>query len=1025
MPFIPMSYRGSLFFHGLALVAVSLTQALNSLIAAPVSPTKQIYNTRQETTPLLTPEETLATFHLPAGFHASVFASEPDVQQPIGMTLDRRGRLWVAENYTYAQQPLGWDTNLSDRIIILEDTNHDGHFDKRTVFYDRAEKLTSVAIGFGGVYALCPPRLLFFPDRDGDDVPDGEPEVLLDGFEDTVVWHNIANGLKWGPDGWLYGRHGIQGISHVGAPGSPLEKRTALNAGIWRFHPVTHKFEVVAEGTTNPWGTDWDANGQLFFINTVIGHLWHVVPGAYYKRMYGEHARPHLYELIDQTADHFHWDTLETWDRIRSIGVSSTTSQAGGGHAHSGLMIYLGDNWPDQYRGTVFAINFHGKRLNNDKIERQGATYTAHHAPDLISVGDPWFRGIDLLYGPAGAVFISDWSDIGECHDADGIHRTSGRIYKVWYGDPPKGWSGDVAKLSNDELVKLQLHRNEWLAREARQVLQERAVNGDDMTAVHTALRKLLADQHEVSRQLAALWALYVTGGGQEPWLLELLRHPDEQVRVWAIQLLVDQGTPSLAALNEFARMAAGDKSGLVLTFLASAMRRAAPSDRWPIVTALSRRGEFADDRVFPLMLWYGIEPAVAGDVRQAVALARETRIPKLTRFIGRRIFEEAPGSASGADHMTGTLKESPDAKFQIEVLTGITEALNGTRKPVAPRSWALAGPALMATANEQVRDLARELSARFGDPAAIDSLRQLLADTQAAVDARRNALQTLLQTRAEGLSPMLFPLLNEINLAPDAIRALAALGEPKTTEVLLQRYPTFKEEQTRSEVVNALASRLLSALAMLEAVQHGQIPRQAIDPTQIRQMRSLKNAQVDEKINAIWPQLDESASGKKQIFAHYRQLLSPARLQSSNPSEGRRVFQQTCALCHALFGEGAKIGPDITGSDRRNLDYLLENILNPSAVVPYDYRVWVVTTKADRVLNGIILAQNAQSVTLQTVSEKVSLPRNEIESMSQSQLSMMPEGLLQALTDEQVANLIAYLMSPGQVPLPAGGEGK
>ncbi|HTG44631.1 MAG TPA: PVC-type heme-binding CxxCH protein, partial [Verrucomicrobiae bacterium] len=351
------------------------------------------YNTQQETTPLLTPAEALKKIHLPAGFTATLFAGEPEVQQPIGITSDARGRIWVAENYTYAEQKVNFATNLYDRIVILEDTDHDGKSDKRTVFWDRGQKLTSVAVGFGGVYALCPPNLLFIADRNGDDVPDGEPTVLLDGWDGAAVRHNIVNGLKWGPDGWLYGRHGILATSTVGKPGAGPEARTPLNCAIWRFHPVSQKFEVVAQGTTNPWGHDWDENGQLFFINTVIGHLWHVVPGAYYKRMYGEHFNQRLYELIDQTADHVHWNTNETWDEIRKLGVTTTTSKAGGGHAHSGFMFYLSDVWPERYRNTAFTANFHGRRLNNDLVQRRGATYTAQHGADFMSSDDPWFRG--------------------------------------------------------------------------------------------------------------------------------------------------------------------------------------------------------------------------------------------------------------------------------------------------------------------------------------------------------------------------------------------------------------------------------------------------------------------------------------------------------------------------------------------------------------------------------------------------------------------------------------------------------
>ena len=238
---------------------ISFALAVLSVRAAEVA----IYNTQTESIPLLKPQEALTKFRLPAGFEATLFAGEPDVQQPIGMALDARGRLWVAENYTYSEAAVNWDVRLHDRIVILEDTNGDGHFDKRTVFWDRAQKLTGIALGFGGVYAICPPRLLFIPDRNGDDVPDAEPQVLLDGWEDGAIRHTIANGLKWGPDGWLYGRHGIQATSRVGKPGTPPEKRVPINVGMWRYHPQTGAFEVVAEGGTNPWGHDWDDYGQL------------------------------------------------------------------------------------------------------------------------------------------------------------------------------------------------------------------------------------------------------------------------------------------------------------------------------------------------------------------------------------------------------------------------------------------------------------------------------------------------------------------------------------------------------------------------------------------------------------------------------------------------------------------------------------------------------------------------------------------------------------------------------------------
>jgi putative membrane-bound dehydrogenase-like protein len=304
------------------------------------------YDSEKSPSSPMSPHTVVATAKLPPGFRLSVFAAEPDVQNPIAITTDERGRIWAVENYTWAGSGLGgWDTALKDRIVILEDTDGDGRHDKRTVFWDQGRKATSVEVGFGGVWVLNLPHLLFIPDRDRNDVPDGPPMVVLDGIDENSVGHTPANGLRWGPDGWLYARHGIQGTSSIGTPDASDSQRVQINTGIWRYHPVRGTVEAVMHGMTNSWGFDFDEHGEMFAINTVIGHLWHVVPGAHVKRMYGTDIHPHSYGLIEQTADHVHWDTGESWGDVRK-GVTDKTSAAGGGHAHIGLMIYQGDNWP-------------------------------------------------------------------------------------------------------------------------------------------------------------------------------------------------------------------------------------------------------------------------------------------------------------------------------------------------------------------------------------------------------------------------------------------------------------------------------------------------------------------------------------------------------------------------------------------------------------------------------------------------------------------------------------------------------
>lgn len=970
----------------------------------------EIYNTQEESIGRLSPAEALERMKLPPGFEATVFAAEPDVHQPIAMTFDSRGRLWVAENYTYSEAEVNFDTELRDRILIFEDSDGDGRFDERKVFWDEAVKLTSVAVGFGGVFATCPPRLLFIPDEDRDDVPDGAPEVLLDGFAHEGIRHTLANGLKFGPDGWLYGRHGIQGTSWVGKPGTSREERIPVNGSIWRFHPVRRVFEIVAQGTTNPWGSDWDEHGELFFINTVIGHLWHAVPGAYFKRMYGEPFNQYVYEEIEQVADHVHWDTREAWHDINK-GMSATTREAGGGHAHTGLMIYQGDNWPAEYRGAMFTLNFHGKRINSDRIERSGATYVGRHGADFMSTDDPWFRGIELLSGPKGAVYVADWSDIGECHDNNGIHRSSGRIYRISYGEPKRGVRGNLREMDGLELVKLLSHRNAWHARQARQILQERAARGERLAGVREALLELFENSEEAPRKLRALWALYGIGAAGTEFLLEQLRDGNEHVRVWAIRLLADDGRIGPAALERFERMARKDESGLVLTYLASALQRIPARERWELALALAGRGEFEGDRVFPFMVWYGVEAAVGEVPGKAAALIEKSRLALVRELAARRVFEDLEGHVEAADGIVRLLRKTGRPAMRLDVLRGMQAGLEGVRRPAAPASWARVAPGLIESADLEIRSTARELDALFGNRDSRAALAGILADDEANLAVRERALEVLLQARSEGLNEILPELLDEPALALQAIRALGTLGQPDTPELLLGRFEELSES-ARGEVVNALVSRPRFAEALLEAVARGRIPREAVSPAAFRQLRAHEDAGLKGRIAAIWPRSEVSAEGTRQQFARYEKLLTPERLKRADLRRGRAVYQQACGACHKLYGEGAEIGPELTGSDRRNLDYLLENILTPSAIVPDGYRISTVNLSDERVLSGIVSGRTDEMLRLQTVSELVTLPLKEVDSVQPSRLSMMPEGLLEGLNKEQLADLFGYLMS-------------
>jgi putative membrane-bound dehydrogenase-like protein len=566
---------------------------------------------------------------VPEGFRISLIAGEPQLIKPIAMTTDERGRLWVVESNTYPR----WIKDGKpgrDRVLILE-PGKDGHTTVR-VFLDNGRNLAGIAVGFGGVWLCSAPELIFIPRKQGEDKPAGPPRVLLDGWS-LEAQHNIFNGMVWGPDGWLYGLNGILGQTHVGKPGTPKADRVPVDCGVWRYHPTRAKFEFVAWGTTNPWGIDFDDFGEMFITNCVIKHLFHVVPGAHFRRMYGQDLNPNVYGLMESCADHIHW---AGGDWTTSRGGKGPHSESGGGHAHAGALVYLGDNWPAEYRNRVFMCNIHGSRLNQDTLHRCGSGYVARHAPDFLFANDPWFRGLGLQLAPDGGIYVSDWHDTGECHNYKEV-QPCGRIFKVTYGNPSVEVP-NLAGLPDEKLVELQTHRNDWWVRQARLVLQERAAAGKLDSKTIPALRRRLAEERSDTRKLRALWALYATGGLNEKALLGLLDHPQETIRVWAVRFLVDESAPGEVVVAKFTDLATKEKSAPVRLALASAMQRVELSRRWPLASALVAHGEDAEDPNLPLMIWYGIEPLVAADPGRAAALLSKARIPLVRQYIARRI---------------------------------------------------------------------------------------------------------------------------------------------------------------------------------------------------------------------------------------------------------------------------------------------------------------------------------------------------------------------------------------------------
>lgn len=965
----------------------------------------------------LSPDKAASRIKLPPGFTATLFAGEPDVVQPIAMTFDDRGRLWVVECLSYPDWLTDPKAAGHDRVLIFDDRDGDGRFDERKVFLDDGRNLSGIELGFGGVWLCSTPNLVFVPDADSDDVPDGPQQTVLDGW-DLKARHNVFNGLAWGPDGWLYGLNGILSESRVGRPGTPDGERVAINCGVWRYHPARRTFEVVAHGTTNPWGIDFDEYGQAFFTNCVIHHLWQVVPGARYQRMFGQDFNPHTYGLMASCADHIHWGG-GPWQSSRG-GVGEHNAP-GGGHAHSGAMIYLGDNWPDEYRGNLFTCNLHGSRVNRDLFERAGSTCVAHHGRDFLLANDPWFRGLVIKYGPDGGVYLTDWCDTGECHDYDEVQRSNGRIYKVTYGKI-KPRREDLRSLDDLSLARLQTHRNDWQVAHARRILQERALAGRLSGEARAELREGMRKHSRVPDRLRAVWALHVTGGLTAAETDELLASPDEDVRGWGVRLAVER-EPSADVLERLAELAAGDPSPRVRLELASALQRLPLERRWEIARRLLAHSDDADDACLPLMDWYAVEPLVAADAERALALALDARIPLVRQFLARRLASGIPAdvtkqSAAALTPLARVLARVDDDQTRLDLLRGVHEALAGRRRVLMPPDWPAVYDTLLKSRAAEVVEQATLLSLMFGDRRAAARLRRTMFDEAAPIDERQRAVAALVQHRGDDLAELLERLLATPAMRGPALRGLAAFGDDSVPTIILRSYGKLTAAE-RADALATLAARPKFALALLDAIEGGAVPRGDLSAFTARQLAGMKDDAVVRRLAEVWGVVRDTSADKTALVEKNKARLTPERLKEADRSRGRLVYDRNCAACHKLFGEGGKVGPELTGSQRQNIDYLLENLADPSALVGRDYQMNVIQTVDGRVLNGIIVGDDGDVLTVRTQNDSVLVPKNEIEARELSKLSLMPEGVLDKLSDAELRDLVAYLSGDGQVAAP------
>src|SRR5689334_7452276 len=418
----------------------------------------------------LSPQDAVKRMKVADGFEVKLIASEPTIRQPLSISFDARGRIWVIQYLQYPNpaglkavkvdeylrtvydrvpEPPPKGVKGADKITILEDKDGDGFYETAKDFVTGLNLASGMCLGHGGVFVAQPPYLLFYPDKNGDDVPDGDPEVLLTGFgmDDT---HSVANSLQWGPDGWLYGAAGSTSTSKI--------RGIEFQQGIWRYHPITREFELFAEGGGNTWGLDFDRHGNAIAGTNFGGSaMLHQVQGAYYLKGFSKHGPLH------------NPNTYGYFDHVPYSGFK-------GGHVTCGGTIYQGGAFPKEFNDQYIACNVLSNDVYWHVIERKGSSFVNRFGGDLLVSNDKWFRPIDALTGPDGAVYIVDWYDARANHvdPRDNWDKSNGRIYRISHKDAPKYERLDLANMKSVELVEVLKHPNVWYRGEARRLLAER-----------------------------------------------------------------------------------------------------------------------------------------------------------------------------------------------------------------------------------------------------------------------------------------------------------------------------------------------------------------------------------------------------------------------------------------------------------------------------------------------------------------------------------------------------------------------
>lgn len=1021
-------------------------------------------------------EEAIKKMTVPEGYEVRNFASEPMIINPVAMTWDHRGRLWVVELYEY---PLGaketndyqktatdeaWHSVVKtgpgsprDRVIILEDTDNDGVADKRTVFVEGLSLATAILCGYDGVFIGQAPNMFFFRDTNGDDKAD-EYKTVLTGFgmEDR---HELLNSFTWGPDGWMYFTHGVFTNSKVHRPSVPKEQGNKLDAGIYRVKfentdkgPAAGFHEVFADGTSNPWGCDYDAAGNWFVEACVIDHLFHMAPGGLYQRQGGAPENPYAYELLPSIVQK---------DQPKHFRA-----------AYAGIQVYQGGRYPKDTDGHLFFGNIHDNAIHEEAVEPVGATFKAKPIRDFLRANDGWFRPVSIQTGPDGFLWVMDWCDKYPCYqnaqaNPEGVDREKGRIWRIVHqgsrggsplpesnrGEPPLLLGSrmdkdmDFKKKTPAELVAALGGSNSWMKRmaffllfnetETSQLLPfyddakaeliwteikfrdgyARSFNDDEGAQSTDALTR-----RKFARNLGGLWMKVQDSINKkpeqhaEPLINEqyFLRQED------ILEKLASDGDPMVRAeaIIAMRRAECGyltmEKTTKIPSYCLFGQK---------VLSNAIKASISVDDKTMGFHIWMALQPRVARSPIKWLPWLAEVTLNTHTPLTDALVYKSARRitDTRSAENMDLLLKFLDDIKSDDELvaraLDGMLKAQEAGAVKPAKTDPAPFFAAWAKSANADVRNFSSRLATIWGDPNAIAGLMGLVLDEKADEAKRIDAIQTVRKLKSDAAKAGILKLLGtkaSEKLTVETLRAAAELGGMDLATAILKAWSGYSPA-LKSAAAEVMISRADWAEKLLDAVEgkwisSQQIPASELPVTARRYFATQPNAEQKARATKLLGVWNETNADTKALITAKRKA---ALTGEPNLENGKLVFTATCATCHKFHGGGQEVGPELIGSGRSSLDALLNNVIDPNQIIGNGYENVIVNTKDNRTLAGRVVEDTPTQVTLLGIGgRREVVARGDIAKLENTHQSLMPMGF-GALPDETFRDLMWYILAP------------